>query len=120
MNLNQIEQVISLSELTNNSTLASEVQSQLTRLGFLAPPADGKFAPMSAQYLKNFQRWMRIDESGLGVRTAEYLLGLKTDIMLSLGQDLASRIVKYMRAKKYFVVVKANRYLNKWSYLPAC
>ncbi|HAX75759.1 MAG TPA: peptidoglycan-binding protein [Cyanobacteria bacterium UBA11372] len=110
MKLIDIKQEISLSELIDDMDLAKEAQSHLVRLGFLDPPADGKFGQMSTQALHNFKQRMQIKEVGIGVRTSEYLLGLETDTLLTLEQDLASRIIRYMQAKNYFVAIGAGRY----------
>ena len=110
MDLSQIKQEISLNQLIQDFELAKEVQGHLTRLGFLDPPADGKFGQMSTQALHNFKQRMRISEVGIGARTSEYLLGLEIFALLNLGQDLADRIVRYMQAKKYFVAIGLRHY----------
>ena len=110
MSLSHIVESVCLDDLARNPHLTKEVQSHLIRLGFLDPPADGKFGAFSVQALKNLQKRMRINESDLGKRTVEYLLGLDRDILFDLGNDFASRIVKYMLFKKYFVSIGPRRY----------
>ena len=110
MKLVDIKKEISLGELIGNFDLARETQECLIRLGFLDPSADGKFGQLSTQALHNFKQRFSIKEVGLGLRTSQYLLEVDVDNLFDLGQDLASRIVKYMRAKKYFVAIGSQRY----------
>ncbi|MFB2836533.1 peptidoglycan-binding domain-containing protein [Floridanema evergladense] len=102
--------VINFETLTKDTQLAKEVQTNLTRLGLLDPPADGKFGQFSIQALKEFQFLMKISESGLGPQTSKALSEVAEAIPLNLGNDLASRFVKYMQSKKYFVAVGERCY----------
>lgn len=101
---------ISLENLENNSELAKEVQKQLIDLGLLDPPADGKFGRFSTQALKDFQSLMKIEEAGLGKSTIQALMEVKEVIPLQLSNSLASRIIKYMQNKNYFVARGKQRY----------
>lgn len=103
-------QTITLEALAKDTELAKQVQTNLTRLGLLDPPADGQFGRFSAQALKNFQTLMKISESGLGSQTAKALNEVKEAIPLKLGNDLATRIIKYMYSKQYFVALGEKHY----------
>lgn len=103
-------QVISLEALESNTELAKEVQANLTRLGLLDPPVDGKFGPYSVQAFQDFQALMNLAESGLGVETRRLLAEVKQIIPLQLSNDFASRIIKYMQQKKYFIAVGKQKY----------
>jgi hypothetical protein len=86
--------------------LATQIQVRLIALGLLGPPADGKFGPISTDALQQFQDLMKCDEPNfLGQVTAEKLIEtMKEEIPippLELGNDLASRVVKYMQQKGY-------------------
>ena len=101
--------------IAQNPDLARQVQIQLIGLGLLEPPADGKFGPLSAAGLKKFQDLTKIGESEfLGKVTAKELIETKRDELpktpLKLGNDLASRIVKYMQSKNYVVFTEPKEY----------
>lgn len=101
--------------IANDKQLATQIQVQLIGLGLLEPPADGKFGPISAAALKRFQTLMKINEPEyLGAVTAEKLIETKADNLptpaLKLGNDLASRIVKYMQLKKYEIFQGIREY----------
>jgi hypothetical protein len=102
--------ILPLEGLSNHLELAKQVQTKLIYLGLLDPPADGKFGKFSMQALKEFQSLVNISEAGLGCETAKALNELKEIISIKLGNDLASRIIKYMRAKNYFIAVGSQRY----------
>ncbi len=113
MQLNEITangQTISLEQLAKDTQLAEQVQINLFRLGLLDPPADGKFGRFSTQALNYFQSLMKISEAGIGSQTSKALLEVKEAIPLKLGNDLASRIIKYLRDKRYFVALGEKRY----------
>ncbi|BAB72627.1 peptidoglycan-binding domain-containing protein [Anabaena sp. FACHB-709] len=104
------QESISLENLENNSGLAKEVQKQLIDLGLLDPPADGKFGRFSTQALKDFQSLMKIEEAVLGKSTIQALMEVKEVIPFQLSNNLASRIIKYMQSKDYFVARGKQRY----------
>lgn len=98
---------VPISKLGQNITLAKEVQTRLAVLGCLDPPADGQFGSASkltlARYAK--QRGFAYKEA-LTPQIAKGLLSDKPDTVLplKLGNDFASRMVRYLQAKKLFVV----------------
>ncbi|MBE9224886.1 peptidoglycan-binding protein [Phormidium sp. LEGE 05292] len=102
--------IITAESLAKDTQLAKEVQTNLIRLGLLDPPADGKFGRFSTQALKEFQTLMKISELGLGPQTSKALGETKEVIPLNLGNDLASRIVKYMQNKEYFIAIGERCY----------
>jgi peptidoglycan hydrolase-like protein with peptidoglycan-binding domain len=92
--------------IASDKELATQIQGRLITLELLDPPVDGKFGPISSAALKDFQTLMKCNESGyLGAVTAEKLIETKLEDLptpeLKLGNDLASRIVKYMQSKGY-------------------
>jgi peptidoglycan hydrolase-like protein with peptidoglycan-binding domain len=96
----------SMEGIATDKQLATQIQVLLIGLGLLEPPADGKFGPISAAALKKFQTLMKINEPDqLATETAKKLIETKAEDLptppLKLGNDLASRIVKYMQLKKY-------------------
>jgi peptidoglycan hydrolase-like protein with peptidoglycan-binding domain len=105
----------SMEGIASNKELALQIQSRLVDLGLLDPPADGKFGPVSTAALKKFQTLMKINEPEvLGAITAEKLIETKPEDLptppLKLGNDLASRIVKYMQLKKYQIFQDIRQY----------
>ena len=77
-----------------------EIQQHLIRLGLLDPPADGKWGKYSDQALGDFKKIYSLQESDLA----------ETTIPWSLGNDFASRLIKYMLQNQYFIAVGANRF----------
>jgi peptidoglycan hydrolase-like protein with peptidoglycan-binding domain len=101
--------------IASDKELSLQIQSRLIALGLLDPPADGKFGPISVAALKKFQTLMKIAEPEvLGAVTAEKLIETKPEDIptppLKLGNDLASRIVKYMQLKKYQIFQGVRQY----------
>ncbi|MBD0363962.1 MAG: peptidoglycan-binding protein, partial [Coleofasciculus sp. C3-bin4] len=95
--------------------LAKHVQEVLIWLKLLAPPADGKFGPISSAALKEFQELMKTKEQGfLGLDTAQKLIETSPDELpqpeFKLGNDFASRIIKYMKAKGYEISKGTREY----------
>ncbi|WP_041234146.1 peptidoglycan-binding domain-containing protein [Cylindrospermum stagnale] len=93
--------------------LAVQVQSLLINLGFLEPPADGKFGPISMAALKRFQEQSKTGENNfLGAGTAKALIEAKQIAWtnLKLGDDIASKILKYMLAQNYLVFSEPKEY----------
>lgn len=95
--------------------LAKHVQEILIWLKLLAPPADGKFGPISSAALKEFQELMKCEEQGfLGVDTAKKLIETKPSEVpqpeFILGKDFASRIIKYMKNKGYEIAKGTQEY----------
>jgi peptidoglycan hydrolase-like protein with peptidoglycan-binding domain len=105
----------SMEGIASDKELATQIQVLLIGLGLLEPPADGKFGPISSAALKKFQTLMKINEpEQLGSETAKKLIETKPDELppppLKLGNDLASRIVKYMQLKKYEIFQGIRQY----------
>ncbi|AKG20643.1 peptidoglycan-binding domain-containing protein [Calothrix sp. 336/3] len=95
--------------------LSKQIQSQLVNLNLLQPPVDGKFGPTSIAALKEFQELVKASEQEfLGPITAKQLLEMKQEMLpkpsVNLGNDLGSRIIKYMMAKNYRVFTEPKEY----------
>lgn len=108
--------------IASDKQLATNIQEVLILLGFLDPPADGLFGPISTAALVEFQEVMSpkisnlIEEKGfLGRITAKALIETSPDevpqrpIDLS-NNDLAAKIIKYMQAKRYQIATGAKNY----------
>jgi peptidoglycan hydrolase-like protein with peptidoglycan-binding domain len=105
----------SMEGIAADKGLAKQIQVRLIDLGLLEPPADGQFGPISAAALKKFQTLMKINEPEyLGPVTAKELIETKPQDLpvpeLKLGNDLASRIIKYMKAKGYQIFQGIREY----------
>jgi peptidoglycan hydrolase-like protein with peptidoglycan-binding domain len=101
--------------IASDKELATQIQSRLITFGLLDPPADGKFGPISVAALKQFQTLMKCNEPELlGAVTAEKLIETKPENIptpeLKLGNDLASRIIRYMQAKGYQIFQGIRQY----------
>jgi peptidoglycan hydrolase-like protein with peptidoglycan-binding domain len=101
--------------IANDVELSRQIQVLLIGLGLLEPPADGKFGPVSTAALKEFQQLLNTGEPEfLGAVTAKKLIEAKKDDLpkpaLKLGNDIASKIVKYMLAENYQVFTNAKEY----------
>ncbi|HEY9605925.1 MAG TPA: peptidoglycan-binding domain-containing protein [Allocoleopsis sp.] len=105
----------SMEGIASDKELATQIQIRLIDLGLLDPPADGQFGPISSAALKKFQSLMKINEpEQLGPLTAKKLIETKPENLpapeLKLGNDLASRIIKYMKAKGYQIFQGIREY----------
>lgn len=105
----------SMDKIGTDKELTTQIQSRLISLQLLDPPADGKFGPISAAALKQFQTLMKCNEPEfLGPVTAKELIESKVEDLpvpeLKLGKDLASRIIKYMKDKAYFISQGVKQY----------
>lgn len=101
--------------IAQDSELTRQIQILLIGLGLLEPPADGKFGPVSTAALKKFQELTKTGETEfLGAVTAKKLIETKPEDLpkppLKLGNDIASRIVKYMLAQDYQVFTGSKEY----------
>ncbi|HAJ60428.1 MAG TPA: peptidoglycan-binding protein [Cyanobacteria bacterium UBA8543] len=101
--------------IASDKELATQIQSRLITLELLDPPADGKFGPISSAALKEFQTLTKCNEVGqLGAATAKKLIEAKVEDLptpqLKLGDDLASRIIKYMQLKGYEITQGVQKY----------
>jgi peptidoglycan hydrolase-like protein with peptidoglycan-binding domain len=104
-----------LEAVAADKELATHIQEVLIRLKLLAPPADGKFGPISSAALREFQELMKTKEQGfLGLETAKKLIETSPDDLpqpeLILGNDFASRIIKYMKSKGYQISMGTKEY----------
>jgi hypothetical protein len=96
-----------------DSVLASEIQTCLIGLGCLDPPADGKFGAVTKFVLRNFAKLVGIDdfEDVINAQLASSLLEETPDNLfgaLDLGDDFASRIIKYMQLKDFWIARMPN------------
>ncbi len=102
--------------------LATHIQDVLIWLKFLDPPADGQFGPISTEAMIEFQDIMSPTINGLssergflGTLTAKALIETSPDeipppdIDLSRN-DLAARIIQYMKAKFYRIATGFKKY----------
>lgn len=110
--------------INEDKELAKHVQKVLIWFKLLDPPDDGKFYTISTAALLEFQRLMGLDNSDtgepgfLGPKTAKLLIEtspddprLKPQVDLdALDNSLASRIIKYMSLKKYFIALRPKQY----------
>jgi peptidoglycan hydrolase-like protein with peptidoglycan-binding domain len=86
--------------LATDRALAREIQSRLVNLGCLDFPPDGDFGPVSMLVFREFTKAAGLPPTeAIDARLARALLDSSRDTLfpLSLGTDLASRIVKYMQ-----------------------
>ncbi len=101
--------------IAKDAELTRQIQILLINLGLLDPPADEKFGPVSAAALKKFQELMKTGETDfLGAVTAKELIETKPEELpkppLKLGNDIASKIIKYMQAKNYQISTNSKEY----------
>jgi hypothetical protein len=101
---------LSLQKLAQQPEIAKQVQAHLIRLGLLEPPVDGKFGRLSQRALQEFKSLLQIVEPDLGATTFKLLEDPSTVLPLKLGSDFASRMIRYMQSKKYFVSIGAQMY----------
>jgi GH24 family phage-related lysozyme (muramidase) len=107
---------LSPDQIASSKTLAIEVQELLIPLDLLDAPADGKFGPISTAALLEFQKMvpdLSLEHGVLGPKTAEKLLEASpVDFQpkLHLSNDLPSRILKYMKDRKYRIFSREKEY----------
>lgn len=91
--------------IASDVKLAVQLQINLIRLGFLSPPADGAWGPVSQKSLSRFQAAAKLIPDGvLGKHTAEVLIEAKNDDYrpsLVLKNNLAGKIIRYCQTKSY-------------------
>jgi peptidoglycan hydrolase-like protein with peptidoglycan-binding domain len=105
----------SFQAIAADKELTTQIQVRLIMLGLLEPPSDGKFGPVTTAALKKFQNLMKCNElEYLGAVTAKRLIEAKLEDLpkppLKLGNNLASRIIKYMQAMKYQIFQGQKQY----------
>jgi len=97
---------IEIDAISQDVELTKDIQARLAAVGFLDPPVDGKFGPVSKLALREFGKRAGIPtDQLLGKDLADALLTKSPDEVapLQLGDDLASTLIKYMFAKGYWV-----------------
>ena len=97
---------VDLRNIALDSALSIDLQNRLIKLGCLDAPADGDFGPVSMLVLRLYaaQVGIPLDET-LDSRLAQSLLDHTDDsfMPLTLGDDLASRLVKYMQLRNFWL-----------------
>jgi GH24 family phage-related lysozyme (muramidase) len=112
---------LTVDSIANDQSLATEIQLALIQLELLDAPADGKFGPISKSALfDDFQTMLlpktpdlSSEKGVLGARTAELLVNADPVAFrpeLKFSNDLASRIIQYMKARKYYVFTGEQKY----------
>ncbi len=107
--------------IVENRELAKNIQSILIWIGLLEPPADGLFGPLSFDAMSYFQEVMakKISElasekGSLGPLTSKALIETSPKLFpkpeLLLGNDLPSRIIKYMQSEGYQIFAKKGEF----------
>ena len=97
---------IEIEAISQDLELTKDIQARLRDVGFLDPPVDGKFGPVSKLALREFAERAGIPtEHLMGKDLADALLTKSADDVapLQLSDDLASTLVKYMFAKGHWV-----------------
>lgn len=106
---------VNVDEISQDAELARQLQTVLINFGFLDPPVDGKFGPISKLALRQFGTRVQIDAHDfLGAELAEALLTKTVDEVAPIdltGNDLATRIIKYMQLQGYWFP-RLQGYLN--------
>jgi hypothetical protein len=96
---------VELRALSRGNPLTNQVQQRLLDVGFLDPPVDGDFGPVSRLALQQFGKAIGLD---VGLRLepdlARGLLESDIDTLLPVAprSDLAGRIFLFMRRKGFF------------------
>ena len=106
---------LGIEAIAQDSELAKQIQILLIGLKLLEPPADGNFGPISATALKKFQALTKAGEVDyIGTSTAKLLIETKAEDLpapqLQIGNDLASRLIKYMVSRTYQVFNGTDEY----------
>ena len=87
------------------------MQQRLIQFCILDPPADGKWGGQSKAALAWFQQMKGLSASGeIDQATLTALQNTSELIPLQLGTDFASRLIKYMMNKQYYVPRGDKRY----------
>ena len=97
---------IEIDDISQDLELTKDIQARLTAVGFLDPPVDGIFGPVSKLALREFGKRAGIQSEDLmGKALADALLTKSADDVapLQLGDDLASTLLRYMFAKGHWV-----------------
>ena len=97
---------VPVTRLGQDTALAKEIQARLAALGCLDPPPDGQFGSASRLALSRYAKHRGFAfKDAVTPQIAKGLLTDKADVILPLrlGGDFASRMVRYLQAKKFFV-----------------
>jgi hypothetical protein len=108
--------------IATDKELAVQIQDYLIWLGLLSPPADGLFGPVSTaafiEFQDTFKEALSSERGFLGKATAEKMIEVSAEefdkladreINLS-GNDLAVKVIKYMKHKKYDIFTGSKKY----------
>ena len=94
-----------VTNISSDAVLAKAVQWRLSELGYLDPPADGMFGPVSAWALSEF-----CDRNGLSLRDGfTKAVAQRLAAPVAFLPDVApsgtwfDKVVTYMKAKQYFI-----------------
>ncbi|PPT05760.1 hypothetical protein CKA32_002556 [Geitlerinema sp. FC II] len=69
-----------INDIAADGDLTRQIQVRLIDMGILAPPADGKFGPVTTAAFQRFQTLMQAGETGyLGARTAKLIIQTKRE-----------------------------------------
>lgn len=104
---------LSFDAVAADEELSTQIQRCLIALDLLDRPADGKFGPLTATALREFQHSQKLPDYGYFTDdTADALVMVETlpRPELELGSDLASRVVRYMLKKGYQVFSGSHEY----------
>jgi hypothetical protein len=97
---------VTIKSLALDRDLASDIQLRLIALGILDPPADGAIGSVSELALIQFAKLVGLEfEDGITKQLAQALLDNTSATLtpIEFGNDFASRIIRYMQVKGYWV-----------------
>lgn len=97
---------VAVQDFTGGKVLAKEFQTRLMTLGCLDPPADGSVGPVTKLVVPTFAKVLKLPhDKGITPAVAEAMLRQTPATFLpwSFGNDLASKLVRFMLSKGFFV-----------------
>jgi hypothetical protein len=96
---------ILVAELSRNETLGKAIQWRLSELGYLDPPADGIFGPVSSWALSEFCDLNGTSlQNGFTKTIAQRLLAPTTFLPeVAASGTWFDKVIEYMRSRKYFI-----------------
>ncbi len=92
--------------IASNKEFAAKIQELLTSCGLLLPPSNGLFGPKSWEALCRYQKIRKINEKGLGPKTAASLINVAPQDLVpgfKLSNDWASQTIKCMYYLGYHI-----------------
>jgi hypothetical protein len=101
-------------DLALDKELANDIQIRLRDFGILDPPVDGDFGPVSRLALVEFAKLvgLKFDEVVTKPLAQALIENSSASLLpLELGSDFASRIIRYMQLKDYWIA-RLPKYLN--------